>query len=321
MFFSWFEFLQDKGILLSVLFAVFALSSFFLILRYLLKTVVFRRINLLYGLFRGVKGKNKKLDENSSLDKVSTELAKFAFKTKEEIANLKSLSDYRKEYVGNISHELKTPIFSIQGYLHTLLEGGLHDESINSRYLKKALNNLERLQYIVEDLDTINHLENNKDAIKLEVYDLRYQVRKIILELEDLSKDASISLKYQMDDNSPLMVYADKNKMYQVIYNLLVNSIKYGKEGGKTSVLFHNMDDHYLIEIRDNGIGISEEHLPHLFDRFYRVDQSRSRESGGSGLGLSIVKHVLESHNETITVSSVVNEGTTFNFTIKKPST
>ncbi len=258
------------------------------------------------------------LDENTSLDKVSTEMAKFAFKTKEEIANLKSLSDYRKDYVGNISHELKTPIFSIQGYLHTLLEGGIHDEAINIPYLKKALSNLDRLQFIVEDLDSINHLENNKNAIQIKKYDLRLQVKRVISELENLCNDADITLNYPVDDGSPIMVAADENRIHQVFYNLLLNSIKYGKSGGETSVFFHDMDDHFLVELRDNGIGISEKDIPYVFDRFYRVDQSGSRLLGGSGLGLSIVKHVLESHGETITVNSILDKGTTFNFTLKK---
>jgi len=315
---SWFSYLKYYSILFSLALGVLVLLGFFFILRYLLKSVVFRRINLLYRLFRGGKDKYKELDENSSLDKVSTELAKFAFKTKEEIANLKSLSDYRKDYVGNISHELKTPIFSIQGYLHTLLEGGIHDESINTVYLKKALNNLDRLQYIVEDLDTINHLENNKNAIQLKKYDLRLQVKRVFSELENLSRDANISLQYPKDETSPLMVKADENRIHQVFYNLILNSIKYGKAGGFTKVVFHNMEDHFLIEVTDNGIGISANDLPYLFDRFYRVDQSGSRLLGGSGLGLSIVKHVLESHGETITVSSILGKGTTFNFTLKK---
>lgn len=317
-YFAWYGFLSELNVFFSFGFGILALCVFFFSLRYLLKTVVFGRINLLYRLFRAGKDKYTALDENTSLDKVSTEIAKFAFKTKEEIANLKSLSDYRKDYVGNISHELKTPIFSIQGYLHTLLEGGIHDESINIVYLKKALSNLDRLQFIVEDLDTINHLENNKNAIQIKKYDLRLQVKRVISELENLCKDANIALHYPVDDGSPLMVAADENRIHQVLYNLLLNSIKYGKPGGNTKVVFHDMEDHFLVELRDNGIGISEKDIPYVFDRFYRVDQSGSRSLGGSGLGLSIVKHVLESHGETITVSSILDKGTTFNFTLKK---
>ncbi len=309
--------LNQLNIGLRVLFYIAITLGFFFVLRYFLKEAVFQRINFLYRLFIG-KEKSKIVDENSSLDQVSTELARFAFKTKEEIANLKNLSDYRKQYVGNISHELKTPIFSIQGYLHTLLEGGLHDESINEAYLKKALNNLERLQFIVDDLDTINHLENNKDAIKIGTFDVRAQVRKVIAELENLAVDADIKMEYTRGDGGPLMVSADQNRMHQVFYNLLINSLKYGKKGGQTKVHFHNMSDHYLVEVSDNGIGISDEDIPYLFDRFYRVDQSRSRSLGGSGLGLSIVKHVIESHNETLSVTSELDKGTRFTFSIKK---
>ncbi len=298
---------------------VVILFAFFFVFRYILRIAVFKRIDLIYRQIRGAQYVELDFDENTSLDKVNTEVANWAFKTKEEIKNLKSLSQYRKEFVGNISHELKTPIFSIQGYLHTLLEGGIHDENINISYLQKALFNLERLELIVDDLDTINQLETNKDAIQITVFDINEQVKKVFRELEKVAKDAKIKLISSQNDDMPVLVKGDKNRINQVFYNLIINSIKYGQENGTTKVVFHAMDDHFVIEVIDDGIGISKEHLKHLFDRFYRVDSSRSRAFGGSGLGLSIVKHILETHNQTISVKSEPNLGTTFTFTLDKP--
>ncbi len=269
-------------------------------------------------MIRGAKTNDLDFDGNTSLDKLNTEVANWAFKTKEEISKLQSLSKYRKEYVGNISHELKTPIFSIQGYLHTLLEGGIHDENINVSYLQKALYNLDRLENIVEDLDTINHLESNKDAIIIAPFDIRELIKKVLGELEKVASDASIILNYDVGDSSPIMVMGDQKRIHQVIYNLLINSIKYGKEGGTTKVNFHPIEKQIVVEVVDDGIGIEERHLNHLFDRFYRVDQSRSRSLGGSGLGLSIVKHILETHDQSISVSSVPGAGSTFSFALNR---
>ena len=308
----------DLNVTFKLLGLLIILISNFFVFRYILKIAIFRRVDLIYRQIRGAQYVELDFNENTSLDKVNTEVANWAFNTKEEIKNLKSLSHYRKEFVGNVSHELKTPIFSMQGYLHTLIEGGIHDEDINVYYLQKALYNLERLELIVKDLDTINQLESNIDAIQISSFDVKSQVSKVFRELEKVAYDAKISLNFGKGEEANIMVKGDENRINQVFYNLIINSIKYGTENGKTIVSFYNMDDHYVIEVRDNGIGIDEKHLKHLFDRFYRVDSSRSRSLGGSGLGLSIVKHIIESHNQSISVNSTLGIGTTFTFTLDK---
>jgi len=257
-------------------------------------------------------------DSKTTLDEVNIKVEKWAERKQEELKTLKTLEDYRKNYVGNVSHELKTPIFSIQGYLLTLIEGGMYDEKINIKYLKKALSNTERLQTIVNDLEMITQLDSQKETITIEPFDVIKTIKSAIEDLEGLSMEEKIDLILNYNLTDRLVVLGDKNKIRQVIYNLLVNSIKYGKENGRTIIQISSINDEVLIEVSDNGIGIEDKHLKHIFDRFYRVDPSRSRTLGGSGLGLAIVKHIIEAHNQNINVRSTMNEGSTFGFTLKK---
>lgn len=257
-------------------------------------------------------------DNNTSLDEVNLEVEKWAERKQEELKTIKSLEDYRKNYVGNVSHELKTPIFSIQGYLHTLLEGAIYDEKINIKYLKKALSNTDRLQTIVDDLEMITRLDKEVLDLKLEKFNIIKTIKRAIEDLEGLASEENINLVLRYDLKERLLVQGDENKIFQVVYNLLVNSIKYGKENGRTVIQISPINNEILIEVSDNGIGIEEKHLKHIFDRFYRVDASRSRALGGSGLGLSIVKHIIEAHGQNINVRSTVGEGSIFGFTIMK---
>ena len=218
---------------------------------------------------------------------------------------------------------MKTPIFNIQGYISTLLDGGLEDELINRKYLERAEKSIDRLINIVNDLDTINKLENDMNRIKMEQFDIVALTKEISeqLEMEATKRGITISVKGADSLPSPFWVSADKHFTGQVLVNLIINSIKYGKEGGKTRIRFRDMLDKILIEVEDTGVGIAKEDQPRIFERFYRVDKGRSREQGGTGLGLAIVKHIVEAHGERITVRSELGQGTTFAFPLKKANT
>lgn len=258
------------------------------------------------------------LIESDSLGRVENEVREWVAKKEEEIDSLKELENYRKNFLGNISHELKTPIFSVQGYIHTLLDGGLQDDHVNRRFLTKAANNIERLETIVSDLEIIAKLEAATLQLELQSFDIKQLTQEVMDEVEVQAQSRNINLKLKNGADQSFMVEADREYIRTVLVNLIVNSIKYGKENGQTQMAFYDMENYILVEIADNGIGIAEKHLKHLFDRFYRVDKSRSRERGGSGLGLSIVKHIVEAHNQTVNVRSTAGLGTTIGFTLQK---
>lgn len=217
-----------------------------------------------------------------------------------------------------MSHELKTPIFNIQGYVLTLLDGALQDPSINRKYLERTEKSINRLISIVEDLESISKLESNAIKLNLDRFNLVQLITEVFEAHEIRAKNRGIKLEFEEEYDEPFWVEADKKRMYQAIANLVTNSINYGKEGGRTKVSIMDMNENYLVEVNDNGIGIAKQDIPRLFERFYRVEKSRSREQGGTGLGLAIVKHIIEAHQQTINVRSSVNEGTSFVFTIKK---
>ena len=235
-----------------------------------------------------------------------------------EIEQLRKLEAFRKEFLGNVSHELKTPIFNIQGYIHTLLDGAIDDPEVNIRFLKKAGKSLDRLSDLVEDLISISQLETGQLKMEMEKFDIHALCVDIYEALEMRAGEKGIELTFKEGCDKPFWVYADKARIRQVLVNLIVNSVKYGKQGGRTLISFYDMDENILIEVADNGEGIEAVHLPRLFERFYRVDRHRSREEGGSGLGLAIVKHIIEAHNQTINARSKVGSGTTFGFTLRK---
>lgn len=256
-------------------------------------------------------------DNINILAKTELEVREWAKKKAHEIEELKKLEKYRKEYIGNVSHELKTPIFSIQGYILTLLDGGLEDPSINRKYMERADKAINRMISIVKDLESISRLESGDLVLNYTVFDIRTLFLEIFDSQELITEEKNIQLKLH-NAESPVLVNADRKCISQVITNLVVNSIKYGKNDGFTRASFYDMDKFILIEIKDNGIGIAEEHLSRIFERFYRVDKSRSREQGGTGLGLSIVKHIIEAHKQSINVKSKSGEGTSFTFTLEK---
>ena len=240
--------------------------------------------------------------------------------SRSEINILKDQENYRREFLGNISHELKTPLFTIQGYILTLLEGAMKDKKVREKYIIRAAKGVDRLISIVKDLDLITQFESGiktVDKSKFNIYELVDNVFEL---MEFEAEKNNISLLNEKDENNPNYVYADKERIIQVLTNLVVNSIKYGTENGFTKVVVENSDnENLLIKVIDNGEGIEEEHLPRLFERFYRIDKNRSRKKGGSGLGLSIVKHIIEAHNQQIFVKSEIGVGTEFSFTLSKP--
>jgi two-component system phosphate regulon sensor histidine kinase PhoR len=235
-----------------------------------------------------------------------------------ELAQLKKLEQYRQEFLGNMYHELKTPIFNIQGYISTLLEGGLEDQSVNKQYLENTDKNITRLISIVTDLESISELESGMQKLNLK----KLNIKKLFEESFELNailaKENNIKLKFAKKPDKPVNVMADKKRILQVINNLIINSIKYGRKNGTTTVDFLDMGNNILVEVSDNGIGIPKKDIPRIFERFYRVDKSHSSKLGGTGLGLSIVKHIIEAHRQKITVSSKLDEGTSFTFTLKK---
>lgn len=314
--------LQKNWVSMLVVFGI-TFASTFLIFYYLMEVFIYRKIKLIYKSIS--INKNSKLRTREIVDlkedifnEVKREVNEWDQNRTDEIAELKKLETFRKEFLGNVSHELKTPIFNIQGYIHTLMDGAIHDEEVNMQYLQRAAKSAERLGLIVEDLEAISKMESGELILDQRTFDI-YEVVKDVYESSELkSREKNISLSFKRGSDRPYYVYGDKERIRQVIVNLVVNSIKYGREGGTTITGFYDMDENVLIEISDSGIGIETQHLGRVFERFYRVDKSRSREAGGTGLGLAIVKHIIEAHSQTINVRSTYGVGTTFAFTLKK---
>ncbi|MDZ7742316.1 MAG: ATP-binding protein [Bacteroidota bacterium] len=295
----------------------------YFVFRYTLEKFIYDKIKLIYKTIHKLKmpkGAGKQLEVNAdTLEKVNLEVQKWGEVQQQEIQQLKELAKYRREFLGNISHELKTPIFNIQGYVLTLLDGGLEDPSINKKYLLKTEKSINRMIAIVEDLEEISHLESGELQLNNTRFDLLQMSNEVIEFLEIKAKKKKNTVYFAENYEKPIRVEADKKRIRQVLINLVDNAIKYGKdEGGKTKISFFDMDENILVEVTDDGIGIPAIYLPRLFERFYRTDKGRSREQGGTGLGLAIVKHIIEAHKQTINVRSTVGVRTTFAFTLKK---
>ena len=296
----------------------------YLILKYALERFIYDRIKLVYkAIHRQKLNKDDKRGQISSIHgdiigKVNEEVENWANERKEEIDELKKMEVYRREFLGNVSHELKTPLFNLQGFVLTLLDGGIHDPKINLDFLGKSQKNIERMITIVEDLEVISRLETGEATPLLANFPITTLVKEVIEFLDPKASERQIKLLFAAEYNDTMIVRADKEKIRTVLTNLILNSIKYGNTGGRTKISFYDMDENYLIEISDNGVGIEENHISRLFERFYRVDKHRSRAEGGSGLGLAIVKHIIEAHDQTINVRSAPGIGSTFSFTLRK---
>jgi len=299
------------------IFLLFPIISFFII-SWMINKYINQRIN---NILQEISLEFNNLDVkpiNSDLDDVTIELIKKLQDRTIEINTLKDQDTYRKEFLGNVSHELKTPLFTIQGYILTLLDGALKDKSVRDKYLKRAAKGVDRLINIVLDLDLITQFESGIKIVDKKKFDIVELIQNVFDLIEIESEKNNISLLYDKNYSNPIYVFADEERILQVLTNLLVNSLKYGVDGGRTEVSLVKSDNKILIKVSDNGIGISSKHLPRLFERFYRVDATRSRKKGGSGLGLSIVKHIIEAHNENIYVESEFGKGTTFSFTLEQ---
>jgi two-component system phosphate regulon sensor histidine kinase PhoR len=297
-------------------------ASAFLVFYLLVKRFIHERLKLLYRSIR--KGKMTGGDSftmtmtDDVIGQAELDTKEWAEEKQTEIVQLKEQDKFRREFLGNLAHELKTPVFSIQGYVLTLLEGGLEDDKVNRIFLERAAKAIDRMTHILEDLDELTKLEVNELKLEIRPFDIRDLAREVIESFEMKTQEKGISVRFSKEYNNAIMVKADRGKIAQVFTNLIGNSITYGNDGGETLVRFFEVDDIVTIEISDNGPGIDLNHIPRLFERFYRVEKSRNRNEGGSGLGLAIVKHILDSHNQTISVRSTVGIGSTFTFSLDR---
>jgi len=278
-----------------------------------------KKIKMIYEDVASAPGKTVLSSKESEMETLTKSLQKFASDRKLEIQLLKEQENYRKEFIGNLAHELKTPLFTIQGYVLTLLDGALKDKKLTEKYLKRTAKGVDRLNYIVQDLDVITKFESGMEQIEKQAFNILETLQNVFDLLEMQAQKNKVNLLMEQKFVAPVLVQADEKRIQQVLTNLIINSIKYGVEGGTTEISIQELNDtKILIRITDNGEGIAKEHLPRLFERFYRVDKNRSRERGGSGLGLSIVKHIVEAHQEKIFVESTPGVGSEFSFTLTK---
>ena len=289
----------------------------YLLLFYRFENYIIIRVNEIYNNISPTT--NSIIKKATDIDLLTRNIKKINSDKNLEIEMLKSQENYRKEFIGNIAHELKTPLFTIQGYVLTLLDGGVTDEKTIKKYLKQTSKGVDRLTYIVKDLDLITKFESGIANLDLKVFNVLFTIKNVFELLEIQAKKNNIALKTNHEYIEPIYVYADEERIQQVISNLIVNSIKYGVDRGITEVgIESSTKGKILIRISDNGEGIDKEHLPRLFERFYRVEKTRNRTLGGSGLGLSIVKHIIDAHNEKIFVQSQTDVGSEFSFTLLK---
>lgn len=283
---------------------------------------IFKRIENITKLIKSQRNLAAQYPSSDNiLNELEKEVKEWSKERKAEIEQIEKLENYRREFLGNVSHELKTPIFNIQGYISTLLDGGLEDKSINRSYLQRGMKSVDRMIAIVEDLQTITQLEKGELEIEEERFDVVALVKDVLDAQELKAREKKISLELSNSPEQQAWVLADKFRIRQALVNLVVNSVRYGKENGKTTIKISDAGEKVIVEVADTGIGIPKEHLSRVFERFYRVDKSRSREQGGTGLGLSIVKHILEAHGQSISVMSTEGAGSVFSFTLKKSAT
>lgn len=291
-----------------------------------LEFLIFREVQKIYSIIERLKeGSNLpaskgKLDFNHPFRSINKELFSFASLKQREIEDLKKMEAFRREFVADVSHELKTPIFSAQGYIHTLLDGAVEDKNVRVKFLKRAAKSMDRLDRLVQDLLTLSKLETGAIKMNLESFNVLDVTREVIDQLEEKAQRKNITIQLQVPaDTSELLVMADQQRIYQVMINLISNAIKYSNEDGLVEVGFEKSNKDVTIFIKDTGLGIPPEDLKRIFERFYRVEKSRSKEMGGTGLGLAIVKHIIEAHQSKVSVSSVVGKGSVFSFKLKRP--
>lgn len=313
-------FLNIFSIYICFLALIISLLASYTLIYIFLERLITSKIRLLYRVIHSNDSKYKNLNLNMNEDvlgETEREVIKWGKKKSEEIDKLKEQEVFRREFLGNLAHELKTPIFSIQGYILTLLEGGLEDKKMNRIFLERANRGVDRMTRLVEDLDMVTEIGSRRIILNQTSVEIVSLIKDVLDSFEIKAKDKKIKLSINSDFETK-NVFCDKDKIEQVVINLINNSINYGNKNGETKVKIFDAEDHVFIEIADNGIGIEEKHFNRLFERFYRVDKSRSRDEGGTGLGLSIVKHIVEAHKQKIGVRSKLGEGSVFYFSLKK---
>jgi two-component system, OmpR family, phosphate regulon sensor histidine kinase PhoR len=290
---------------------------------YTLQKFIYRKIKLIYKFIYQTKATKREefyyenILPKKGIDEVRADVEQWATQRKAEIEDLKQTEKYRKEFLQNLSHELKTPVFAIQGYVETLLSGAINNTELSKKFLKNTANNVERLTNLLTDLDDISKLETGERPLHYTYFEIQELLEEVFSTVALTAKEKNIQYRVKPAANKDFEVYADKQKIRQVLTNLIENAIKYGKQNGYVESAFYVLDGkNVLVEVSDDGDGIAEEHLPRLFERFYRTDEARSRNIGGSGLGLAICKHIIEAHNQTLHVRSKLNVGSTFGFTL-----
>ena len=308
------------GILLMTGGLLFAGTFFFF--RYTVDKFIYSKIRLIYKSIYSVKtqktNRQRFRSSRDILDNVEQEVTHWGAEKQKEIERLKQLEEYRKDFIGNMSHELKTPLFNVQGYVSTLIDGGLDDPKINKEYLRRTEVSVERLIKIVEDLGEITQLESGQLYLNKVRFDIVAVTHEVVEMLEMKAHDKEIQVIINQPDK-PVWVHADRDKIRQVLTNIIDNSIRYGlDQNGRSKISFFDMDENILVEVTDNGVGIDQDDLPRVFERFYRTSRGRETSTKGKGLGLAIVKHIIEAHQQTINVRSTVGVGTTFGFTLRK---
>ncbi len=307
-----------------LLFMVLHFTIIFFFLQSILRDFLTEKIKLIYKtihnlkLTRGEKKSSRVNLKDDVLGNVDREVNEWASLKKNEIEELRQQENFRREFLGNVSHELKTPLFNIQGYVSTLLSGAIDNPDVNHKYLEKTEANIDRMVAMVEELSMISGLETGELRLNTSRFSIQSLALEVINHLEDQAAIKNITLSLASDNPVTFMVVADRDKYRQVFTNLLSNSIRYGILNGRTKISLYDMGENILVEVSDNGIGVDTQHLSRLFERFYRVDKSRAREDGGSGLGLAIVKHIVEAHEQTVNVRSTPGLGSTFSFTVMK---
>lgn len=303
-----------------LIFAIICYIIAIFVIQYRVERFIYKRVKKIYddvSLLDATTFSQQQI--TTDMETLTRQVERFARDKKLEIETLQIRENYRKEFMGNVSHELKTPLFTVQGYILTLLDGAMKDKAVRKKYLQRANKGVERLIYIIKDLDMITKLEIGDLNLNYEDFNIVELVQNIfdLYEMKAAKKD--ITLAFDKEYTDSIFVHADKERIQQVLSNLVVNSVKYGKEGGTSEVSIEDLiQNKVIVRVTDNGEGIEEENIPRLFERFFRVDKSGSRKEGGSGLGLSIVKHIVEAHNENIYVESEFGVGSEFSFTLEK---
>lgn len=298
-------------------------SVSYLLVYVVLEFLVFREINKIHKMLAKVRKKeltgvaDQKSNPLNPLRSITEEITAFAALKQKEIDELRKLEQFRKEFVANVSHELKTPIFAAQGFIHTLLDGAMNDKQVREKFLKKAARSMDGLDMLVQDLLTLSQMETGDIKMKFDYFDLFQVCTEVFEQLEGRARKKDIRMRMH-DPHQKLMVYADAQRISQVVSNLVSNALSYTAEGGEVTISFDVGKKNVTTLVSDTGEGIPAEHLPRIFERFYRVDKSRSREKGGTGLGLAIVKHILEGHNTRADVESTVGKGSTFSFKLPR---